>query len=133
MRTAADFPAEWLGRVADCVDFNPLAVLRLKNAHGAQRSRLVQTHLLPADRQVSLNLLVDDLFYALPLCVGQLVGVGEVKPEPVGGNVRAPLEDVVAQHRAQRREQQMGGGVEPGCRLGVVSQAALEPAGRGGT
>ena len=104
--------AAQLGRVRAGLEHpDDVAVLVAEEGDGPELLGEVLGRLVVADRLVGQDLVVGQV-----LDLDQLVGrhrlvVAEVEAQPVGGDQRALLLDVLAQHLAQRPVQQVGGGV----------------------
>ncbi len=99
-------PAIWL--VAHAHDPDLVAIFFAEQRHGAGLDRLVASH----DPDRGASVLADEVV-DLGLDRGALgrahrLGMAEVEAQPVGGDQRALLGDVVAELAAQRRVQQMG-------------------------
>ena len=97
--------------VAGLDDPHDVAVLVAEEGDGADRLGVLLGRLVDPHRAVAQHLLV-----GLGLDPGQDLGrdglvVGEVEPQPVGGDHRAGLLHVVAEHVAQGPVQEVGAGV----------------------
>src|SRR6185436_1862821 len=105
--------AELLGELADDVDRH---LVRLDGAElvlGAEHLRLLTRQHKALDIEAFGDLGVDDRLHARELLVGEALGVGEVEAQPLIGDVRAALVDVVAEDLAQRGTEQVRRGMHP--------------------
>ena len=103
--------AQLLAEPGNRDDADAVAVLLAEQRHRAAGDRLLGGAHLGLDRRVAQDLVVDQ-----PLDLGQLVarhrlGVHEVEAQPIGGDERAGLLHVGAEHLPQRGVQQVGGRV----------------------
>src|SRR5215467_8386722 len=112
--------AELGGEVADADHAYAVTVLLAEERHGPALQGGLQIHLGGSDHNVRLHVLVDEVLDLRHLAVLDGGAVGEVEAEMVGGNQRARLGHVGAQHLAER-------GVEE-VRPRVVETEALTPA-----
>jgi hypothetical protein len=74
---------------------------------GAEHLRLLTRQHKALDIEAFGDLGVDDRLHARELLVGEALGVGEVEAQPLIGDVRAALVDVVAEDLAQRGTEQV--------------------------
>ena len=120
VRAAADF----LGKFSDGIGFHTRAVLAFENARKALRLRFLEGK-LPHDAGNTLrDLRVDESFHRLDFLGRHGAGKIEIEPQALLGDVRAFLADVRGQHLLERRQQQVGGGVELSGLLFVIRKTA---------
>ena len=81
------------------------------SAIAPSRSASLALHLQPAHRAARLDPLVDPVLDRAQLLGAERLAVGEVEAQLVGADRGAGLADVVAEALAQRRVQEVGGGV----------------------
>lgn len=92
MRASADF----FRKIAYCIHFYLILVFVAEKGYGALRLRLLKRHNLHSYRQFSLNLKVDHVLNFFYLLGSHLVGMAEVKPEPLCCNIGPLLLNVFA-------------------------------------
>src|SRR3954447_2472294 len=120
--------AELFGELADDVDRHHVRVHGAELPLGAEHLRLLTGQHQALDVEAFGDLGVDDLLHARERLVGEALGVGEVEAQPVFGDVRAPLVDVVAEDLAQGGTEQVRCCVHQHHALrSGVRQAAREP------
>src|SRR3954454_1622822 len=120
--------AELYGELADDVDRHHVRVHGAELPLGAEHLGLLTGQHQALDVEAFGDLGVDDLLHARELLVGEALGVGEVEAQPVFGDVRAPLVDVVAEDLAQGGTEQVRCCVHQHHALrSGVRQAAREP------
>src|SRR5215203_5690534 len=104
-------PPELAGYPVDLDDPHPLAVFLAEERHRAEACGLRPVHVHPADRAARLHPLVDPLLDVAQLVGAERLAVGEVEAELVRADRGAGLADVGPETLAQRRVQEVGGGV----------------------
>ena len=99
--------AELRGEVPDLDDAHPVTVLLAEERQAAHPERLIEVHLHPSHLDVGLDLLVHQLLDLGELAVLHLGTVREVEAQMVGGDQRAGLRHMGAEHAAERGVQQV--------------------------
>ena len=92
-------------------DAHLVAVFFAKQRARARLHRLVDRHQPRHDRLVLQHHAVGDVLDRHQLRLADGLGMGEIEAQPLFGDERALLRDMVAQHLTQRLVQQMGGGM----------------------
>ena len=109
MRTAAEF----CGEGAHTDDADNLAVLLAEQRHGAQLFGFLYRKLQFLDRQTDQDAGIDQSLNCLELFCCQRCEMREVEAHPLPVHVGARLLDVLAQHGAERRLQEVARRVVP--------------------
>ncbi len=124
------------GKVADLHHAHAVPVLLAEEGHGARSERLLERHFLMGDRDVGLNLLVDQVRDLLDLAHLDAAAVREVEAQVIGRHQRAGLRHVGSEDAAEGRVQEVRPGVmlaqtQPARRLDADRHllALPEPAG----
>jgi len=115
-----------LWKITNGVDSHPTAVFGAEHAHGASRARLIKAHFFANDRKVFFDLFVDHILNLFYLFGGHFFRMGEIETQALGGNIGAPLQNMIAQNAAQRRQKQMRRRVQFGRGNAIISQPALK-------
>ena len=98
-------------------DANDLAVLLAEKGNGPGTFRLFPRRLESVHRLVPEHLVVYEVLHTGDLLLGHRPEVAEVEAQPVRGDERALLADVVTEHLAQGPVQKVGAGVVSPYRL----------------
>ena len=106
-----DAAAELLAEVADADDPDGLPVLLLEDGRGTLADAFLERRHPSRERHVGPDPVVDDLLDAPDLLAGQWGEMGKIEAQAGRRDERAGLLDVVAQHLAQGRVEEVGRGV----------------------
>src|SRR5215218_5694439 len=83
--------ADLFAPVADRIHLDLLAIALTEQADRAGVARLGHTHLSVTDRQIALDLTIDQRLDLGQLLGAELLGVREIEAQPLGGDVAAAL------------------------------------------
>ena len=111
--------AELARDALDLDDADPVAVLLAEQRHRAEALGLAAIHLDRANRGAVLDPAVDPLADRREVLGAEPAAVGEVEAQLVGPDRRAGLADVAAEPLAERRVEEVGGGVVSHRRVAV--------------
>jgi len=89
-----------LAKVTDCVYLHPVTVALLKKPQRSLFASLGSAHLLQHYRQLSLDLLVDQILDGGQLFRGEWRWVREVESEPLDSDIAASLLYMGSEHAA---------------------------------